>query len=31
MQIIESMPGTRHSANAEHRLREIEQQLALEG
>jgi hypothetical protein len=31
MQIMEAMPGTRHSANAEHRLKEIEQQLALEG
>ena len=29
-QIIETMPGTRHAANAEHRLREIEQQIALE-
>ncbi len=29
--IIESLPGTRHASNAEHRLREIEQQLALEG
>jgi tetratricopeptide (TPR) repeat protein len=31
MQIIENLPGTRHAANAEHRLKEIEQQLALEG
>lgn len=31
LQIIESMPGTRHAANAEHRLKEIEQQIALEG
>jgi hypothetical protein len=31
LQIIETMPGTRHSANAEHRLKEIEQQIALEG
>jgi tetratricopeptide (TPR) repeat protein len=31
LQIIETMPGTRHSANAEHRLREIEQHNALEG
>jgi tetratricopeptide (TPR) repeat protein len=31
VQIIESMPGTRHAANAEHRLREIEQQATLEG
>jgi tetratricopeptide (TPR) repeat protein len=31
LQIIETMPGTRHAANAEHRLREIEQQIALEG
>jgi tetratricopeptide (TPR) repeat protein len=31
LQIIETMPGTRHAANAEHRLQEIEQQIALEG
>lgn len=31
LQIIEIMPGTRPAANAEHRLREIEQQIALEG
>jgi len=31
LQIIEAMPGTRHAANAEHRLKEIEQQLSLEG
>ena len=31
LQVIEAMPGTRHAANAEHRLREIEQQLSLEG
>jgi tetratricopeptide (TPR) repeat protein len=31
VQIIENMPGTRHAANAEHRLREIEQQITLEG
>ncbi|MEP6672861.1 MAG: hypothetical protein ABJF10_27100 [Chthoniobacter sp.] len=31
LQIVESMPGTRHAANAEHRLRDIEQQIALEG
>ncbi len=30
LQVIEAMPGTRHAANAEHRLREIEQKLALE-
>lgn len=30
LQIIETMPGTRHAANAEHRLREIEQQLAMD-
>ena len=30
LQIIEAMPGTRHAANAQHRLREIEQQIALE-
>jgi tetratricopeptide (TPR) repeat protein len=31
LQIIETMPGTRHAANAEHRLKEIEHQIALEG
>jgi tetratricopeptide (TPR) repeat protein len=31
LQIIEGMPGTRHAANAEHRIRDIEQQIALEG
>jgi tetratricopeptide (TPR) repeat protein len=31
LQIVEMMPGTRHAANAGHRLREIEQQIALEG
>jgi len=31
LQIIGSMPGSRHAANAQHRLREIEQQIALEG
>ncbi len=31
LQIVETMPGTRHSANAGHRLREIEQAIALEG
>ncbi len=30
-QLIEALPGTRHAANAHHRLREIEQQSALEG
>ena len=30
MQIIEAMPETRHSANAMHRLQEIDKQLALE-
>ena len=30
-QIIEALPGTRHAANAEHRLREIEAELAREG
>jgi tetratricopeptide (TPR) repeat protein len=30
VQIVEAMPGTRHAANAQHRLREIEQQIALE-
>jgi tetratricopeptide (TPR) repeat protein len=31
LQIIEMMPGTRHAANAGHRLKEIEHQIALEG
>jgi tetratricopeptide (TPR) repeat protein len=31
IKIMESMPGTRHAANAEHKLKEIEQQIALEG
>lgn len=31
IQIMENMPGTRHAANAEHKLKEIEQQIALEG
>ncbi len=31
LQIIEAMPGTRHSANAQHKLKEIEEQIALEG
>ncbi len=30
MQIIESMPGTKHAANAQHKLQEIERALALE-
>jgi tetratricopeptide (TPR) repeat protein/uncharacterized membrane protein len=30
MQIIEGMPGTKHSANAQHKLQEIERALALE-
>ena len=30
MQIIESMPDTKHSANAQHKLQEIERALALE-
>jgi hypothetical protein len=30
-QIVELMPGTRHAANAGHRLKEIEQQTPLEG
>ncbi|MCE9608795.1 MAG: hypothetical protein K8R23_01070 [Chthoniobacter sp.] len=30
MQIIETMPGTKHSANAQHKLQEIERQIALE-
>ena len=30
MQIIEAMPGTKHSANAQHKLQEIERQLAME-
>jgi lipopolysaccharide biosynthesis regulator YciM len=31
LQIIEAMPGTRHAANAQHRLHEIDKQIALEG
>lgn len=31
IQIMENMPGSRHAANAEHKLKEIEQQTALEG
>lgn len=30
MQIIETMPGTKHSANAQHKLQEIERKLATE-
>ena len=30
MQIIDSMPGTKHAANAQHQLQEIERALALE-
>jgi len=30
MQIIESMAGTKHAANAQHKLQEIERALALE-
>jgi tetratricopeptide (TPR) repeat protein len=30
MQIIETMPGTKHSANAQHKLQEIERALAME-
>lgn len=30
MQIIETMPNTKHSANAQHKLQEIERALALE-
>lgn len=30
MQIIETMPGTKNSANAQHKLQEIERALALE-
>jgi tetratricopeptide (TPR) repeat protein len=30
MQIIEGMPGTKHSANAQHKLQEIERALAME-
>lgn len=30
LQIIETMPGSRHAANAQHRLQEIERQLTLE-
>lgn len=31
LQIIDAMPETRHSANAMHRLQEIDKELALEG
>ena len=31
LQIVESMPETRHAANATHRLKDIEHQIALEG
>jgi tetratricopeptide (TPR) repeat protein len=31
IQVVESMPGTRHAANAEHKLKELEQEIALEG
>jgi tetratricopeptide (TPR) repeat protein len=31
LQIIESLPNTRHAANAQHRLSVIDQQIALEG
>jgi tetratricopeptide (TPR) repeat protein len=31
MQVIETMPNTRHSANASHRLQEIERQLVMQG
>jgi hypothetical protein len=30
VQIVEAMPGTRHAANAQHRLKEIEEKLTLE-
>ena len=30
MQVVETFPGTKHSANAQHRLQEIERQLATE-
>lgn len=30
LQIIETMPGTKHAANAQHKLQEIERQLATE-
>lgn len=30
MQIIETMPGTKYSANAQHKLQEIERQVAME-
>ena len=30
MQIIETMPGTKHAANAQHKLQELERQIALE-
>ena len=31
LQIVETMPGTRHASNAEHRIQEIEKQIALKG
>jgi outer membrane protein assembly factor BamD (BamD/ComL family) len=31
MQVIETMPNTRHAANATHRLQEIERQLVMQG
>lgn len=31
MQVIETMPNTRHSANASHRLQEMERQLVMQG
>jgi hypothetical protein len=31
LQVLELMPGTRHAANAGHRLKEIEHQITLEG
>ncbi len=31
LQVIETLPGTRHAANAQHRLHEIERQVMLQG
>ncbi len=31
LQVIETFPNTKHSANAQHRLQEIERQLTMEG
>lgn len=31
LQIVETMPGTRHAANAQHRIQEIEKEISLQG